>query len=221
MRKGWRIRWIALILLLALLIPISASAEKSAEQDWYLARAEELTADLFELMNSDEYLELNGLEDDEIELIAQWREVVSAETAEPERYTSVISMIMPAFLTIENFPEAAKKKHDGLAGVTAINSANAQKGVLYIRASAVLSVASGYIMPEDFEPCILLYEYDGICIAVDFAHAGEEVVSAGAYIVAPEVKEYLIRKGETGNEAINGQLGEDKQNGVPAAGDRS
>ena len=42
-------------------------------------------------------------------------------------------------------------------------------------------------MPEGFTPCMIVYEYEGICVSVSFAQIGEGVVMGTAQFTAPEI----------------------------------
>ena len=52
-------------------------------------------------------------------------------------------------------------------------------------------MSEGYVMPEDFTPCIVIYEYEDVCVCVSFTQIGEGVVSAAAQFAAPEITELL------------------------------
>ena len=45
-------------------------------------------------------------------------------------------------------------------------------------------------MPEDFEPCLIIYEYEDICVFTVFTQIGENVVSASAGVCTKDIMTY-------------------------------
>ena len=214
------VRKIALILALIFLMPVLAQAE-SAENGWYFQRGEELKRELIELINSDEYAEVYGVPEAAMTLMREWREALAVEPKRTGRYSTSLSLIVSAGLWIEkesmeNLPKAAVRKIEQSVEEMTFSLMNGQKGVEHLTAASVVNVGRSYLMPEDFERCILLYEYDGICIGVIFKESGEGVVSGWATIVAPEVRMLLIPKETYGNQTSGVQINAGIMGNIPA-----
>ena len=72
--------------------------------------------------------------------------------------------------------------------------ASAQRGVTYLAAASPLRVEAWYALPEDFEDCVLVYDFGDVAFAVSLRQetvAGTEAVRAGGCVCAPEIRELL------------------------------
>lgn len=72
--------------------------------------------------------------------------------------------------------------------------ASAQRGVTYLAAASPLRVEAWYALPEDFEDCVLVYDFGDVAFAVSLRQetvAGTEAVRAEGCVCAPEIREML------------------------------
>lgn len=72
--------------------------------------------------------------------------------------------------------------------------ASAQRGAMYLAAANALRVEQWYALPEDFEDCVLVYDFGDVAFAVGLRQetvAGSEAVRAEGCVCAPEIREML------------------------------
>ena len=68
------------------------------------------------------------------------------------------------------------------------------RGAMYLAAASALRVEEWYALPEDFEDCVLVYDFGDVAFAVSLRQetvAGTEAVRAGGCVCAPEIREIL------------------------------
>ena len=182
--------------------------------DWYRERADRMTEQVRELMSSDEYLDMMAIGDNCIELIKQWRSEAESEPKQIGLYESSVDLLLSAYGMVEGLPEAAVRRLEQMAGTSAFSLANGQKGVDYLVASSTLTINEFFLMPDGFEPCIVLYEYDGFCIGVCFYRGSDEVVVAMATVVPTEVKRFVLKKGAEAGVQAEFELNDGIQEGM-------
>ena len=61
----------------------------------------------------------------------------------------------------------------------------------YYLTASMLAVCEGYVRPDGFEPCNLIYDYGAFCVVISFVEYGENVVMANGCICVPEITEEL------------------------------
>ena len=181
-------RMISLLIAICLLVPVFAHAEDSRENDWYLEQAAALAAKLHELIAFENFAEFFTGDPEIIDRIASWATAMDSEPLSVKGYDlpplELISEFVP---DMENIPEALLEKVNRSLGSTLINQINSTIGVNFLAASSMCILSEGYIMPEGFAPCIVVYEYNEVCLSVSFAQIGEDVVLATAQFAAPDL----------------------------------
>lgn len=177
----------------ALLMWLSVSVYASAEEEtWYLQRAEALKDDLYALVAYDGFAEAYASGEEVIELIDAWK---LAMESEPERVSGYglpdVSLLLADAADGQALPDAMVRRLERSMASVLISQINGMQGVYFLAASSVPVMTEGYVMPEQFAPCMIVYEYEGVCVCVSFVRLGEEVVSATAQFCAPEITELL------------------------------
>lgn len=186
MRKLLRV--LSLLTVLCLLLPLCAHAGDSAENDWYLTTADALTGKLHELISFEGFAEVYTPQEEVISLIASWKTAMESEPVSVKGYDlppmELISEFTPE---MENIPSVLLEKIERSMASLLVSQINGMMGVNFLAASTIPVLSEGYIMPEGFRPCIVLYEYENICVSVSFTQIGEQVVSATAQFASPQI----------------------------------
>ena len=198
---------ISLILALFLLTSSFAYAEEASEE-WYRERADKLVSTLVELSGNKEYITLFTGSEQLNDQIAQWHEAMSAEPVSVTRHLMRFDALLPLAMNAADvdLPESVLKYMGSRLGSSLTNMFNAQQGTTFLAASTVLNISEGFIMPEGFEPCMVVYEYDGICACVNFFKIGEGVVMATAQMCTKDVTMFLPRADASENAGISSPL---------------
>jgi len=185
----------ALMLSMTLLLPLCACAE---ETDWYLEKAASLRDRLYEMISYDGLAAMYSPSEEISALLDSWEEAMSAE---PESVTGYglppMELISEFTSDMENIPDVLLQKIERSLPSLLISQINGTMGVNFLAASSIPVLTEGYVMPDAFVPCIVLYEYEGICVSVSFTQLGEGVVSAAAQFCAPGLVEMLSEMPET------------------------
>lgn len=186
-------RLTALLLMLCLLLPVFAHAEKSAENDWYTGTAKELAADLHELISLDSFAEYFTANDAVHERLSEWSAAMEQGAVSVQGYNMPDADLLTAMAEITgDLPDVLAGYIERRMGSTLVSMINSSYGgVEFLSASSMAVVTEGYLMPEGFTPCIVLFEYDGICVSVSFSRIGEGVVLGTAQFASPQIKELL------------------------------
>lgn len=195
-------RLTALLLMLCLLISAFAHAEESAETDWYTDTAKELAADLHELISLDRFAEYFTANDAVHERISAWSDAMEQGAVSIHGYGMPDAGLLMSMAEITGaLPDVLAEYIERRMGSTLVSMINGSYGgVEFLSASSMAVVTEGYLMPEDFTPCIVLFEYDGICVSVSFSRIGEGVILGTAQFVTPEIKELLTLSDRGGTE---------------------
>lgn len=72
--------------------------------------------------------------------------------------------------------------------------ASARRGAMYLAAANALRVEEWYALPENFEDCVLVYDFGDVAFAVALRQetvADTEAVRAEGCVCAPEIREIL------------------------------
>lgn len=198
-----------LCLLLALLLLTSSFAyAEEASEEWYRERADKLVAALAELSGNKEYISYFTGDTRVLEHILEWHEAFSAEPVRVRRYLMPSNSLLPLVINAADveLPESVLKYMGNKLGGTLISMFNNRQGVTFLAASTVLQSSEGYIMPEGFEPCMVIYEYDGICACVNFFQIGEDVIMAAAQVCTNDLTMLLPRADASENAGISSPL---------------
>lgn len=190
MRKLPRI--FSLLIVLCLLLPLCAHAEESAETDWYLTTADALRSKLYELISFEGLAEVYTSQEEVNSLIGSWKTAMESEPVSVKGYdlppVELISEFTPE---MENLPAVLLEKIEMSMASLLISQLNGMMGVNFLAASTIPTLGEGYIMPEGFKPCIILYEYENICVSVSFTQIGEGVVSGSIQFASPQIIQLL------------------------------
>lgn len=185
-------RIFSLLIVLCLLLPLCAHAEESAEQDWYLEKAAILTGRLYELISFEGLVEVYTSQEEVISLIGSWRTAMESEPVSVKGYdlppVELISEFTPE---MKNIPAVLLEKIERSMASLLVSQINGMMGVNFLAASTIPTLSEGYIMPEGFRPCVILYEYENICVSVSFTQIGEQVVSATVQFASPQIIQLL------------------------------
>ena len=185
-------RIISLLLTLCLLLPAFATAEESAGTDWYLEKAGQLHLKLYELVSFDGLAEIYSPQEEVISLIASWKTAMEAEPLSVRGYGLPGMELLAAFLPeLGDVPSVLLEKLERSMASLLISQVNGMMGVSFLAASSIPVLGEGYIMPEGFAPCVILYEYESVCVCVSFVCGGEGVVSGSVQFVSPQIIELL------------------------------
>ena len=187
-------RMISMLMLLCLLLPVFAHAEESAESDWYTAAANELVSDLHELISLNRFAEYFTANDQIHEQISAWSAAMEQGAISVRGYDMPDADLLMAMAEIASgsLPDVLAGYIERRMGSTLVSMINGSYGgAEFLAAASMAVVTEGYIMPEDFSPCIVVYEYESICASVSFSRIGEGVVLATAQFAAPEIAELL------------------------------
>lgn len=185
-------RMIALLTVLCLLLPVFAHAEANEEPDWYLTTADALRGKLHELITAEGFAEFFTSNEEVAAMIASWGRLMNTAPASVRGYDlPAMEIICGLVPEMQNLPDVLLERIERSLGTTLITQLNSSMGVNFLAACSMASLAEGYVMPENFTPCIVVYEYEGVCVCVSFTQIGEGVVSAAAQFAAPEITELL------------------------------
>ena len=186
------LRILSLLLVLILALPLCAHAEETSESEWYLETSAALSGKLHEIIAFEGFAELFTGDPEIIDRIGSWAAVMDAEPLSVERYDLPTMELLAALVPeMEEIPAALTEKIERSLGAAFINQVNGRIGSNFLAASSMCVLSEGYLMPEGFTPCIVVYEYEEICLSVSFSQIGEGVVSATAQFTSPELIDLL------------------------------
>lgn len=186
------LRMLSLLLVLMLMLPLCAQAEESTGNDWYLEKSSLLTGKLHELIAFEGFAELFTGDPEIIDRTASWSTALDGEPLSVNGYDLPPLELIAGFMPeMEDIPAALTEKIERSLGATLVNQINGMMGVNFLAASSMCVLSEGYLMPEGFAPCMVIYEYEDVCVSVSFTQIGEGVVSATAQFTAPEIIDLL------------------------------
>lgn len=174
------------LIALALAALLLAGAALAEEDDWYLDTAKALAARVGELAGDDAFLELNAAA--EIEGLDALRGVDFQTPAAGWRieWTAIGDLMLSLYSAVEldGLSDAGRERVEQIMGQSLLSSANAQQGAEWLAIASVLTYGKTFAMPEGFEPCVYLLQFDGAAVGVAFVQTGEETITASAMPVA-------------------------------------
>ena len=188
------LRFLSLLLVLILCLPFCAQAEENTETDWYTERAAQLTADLYELISFERFSEYFTGSEELHAQISAWKTAMSDGAIRVTGYDMPGAALLMSMAGMEDsaMPPVVEEYLESRLGSTLISMVNAASGgSALLAASSMAIVTEGYLMPENFKSCILLHQYDGICVGVVFSQIGDGVVMGTAQFVSPMISELL------------------------------
>ena len=170
------------LLLAALLLIGSAMAEESGS-DWYLDISMQLARDVGELAGDEAYIALvlpSLLGDEETSALNQ---------ADYTTLESAYRLTLPDMVELAKVAGLPEDEHLSEMGLWILETMTpdsilfnyvADKEIDSISRMSALSVTRTYTMPEGFEPCVYILEFDHVLIGVAFSQTGEDTVSVAA-----------------------------------------
>lgn len=170
------------LLLAAMLLIGSAMAEES-ENDWYLDISMQLAQDVGELAGDEAYIALvlpSLLGDEGTSALGQ---------ADYTTLESAYRLTLPDVAELAELAGLPEGEHLSEMGLWMLETVTPESilfnyigymDVDYLSRAAMLSVMRTYTMPEGFEPCVYILEFDHASIGVAFSQTGENTVSAAA-----------------------------------------
>ena len=181
------------LLMAALMLTGAALAE---EDDWYLNTAEELAACVGELVGDEAYQQLmSGLEFEELDALkgVDYTAPVAAWRIE---WSAAGDLLLALYSTVEagDLSDAGRDRFDQLVAQSLLQQANSAEGANWLAVSTMLTYSRTYLMPEDFEACTYLLEFDGGLVGVAFSQTGDETITVTAQLVSlgdQSVEEWL------------------------------
>lgn len=189
------------ILSVLIAVILFASVPAFAE-NWYLDRAVVMAERIGVLAGDKVYIEMYMTTPDDIAGIIEGAAGQSFSDPVRARMLVMPSEKMTANLLewigaaegaqFERMSVAAKEElMKKLPGIFA-SAINARRSATWLAASTVLCTVDTHVMPEGFEPCVLLLEYEGdYSVAVSFAKTGTNTVSASASMIPSGTLESL------------------------------
>ena len=182
-------RIFSLLLALCLLISFPACAEKEPEKDWYTDTANKLVSDLHALISMEQFDEYFTTNEEIHEQIGAWSAAMEQGEISVHGFDMPGAALLMAMaeITAGSIPDILAEYIERRMGSTLVSMINGMMGVNFLAASSIAIVSEGYLMPEGFTPCMIVYEYEGICVSVSFAQIGEGVVMGTAQFTAPEI----------------------------------
>lgn len=185
-------RMMSVLIAFAMLIPFAGYAEDSADTDWYMETADALCGKLQEVVSFDGFAEFYTASEEIAALIDSWNTAMDVQPKAVGGYPlPTLSMISEFVPGLENAPDALIEKMERSMAALLVTQINATEGVNFLAASNIPTLSEGYVMPENFEPCIIVYEYEGICVCVSFVETGEGVIGATVQFASPQIAELL------------------------------
>ena len=171
------------LLMAALMLTGAALAE---EDDWYLNTAEELAACVGELVGDEAYQQLmSGLEFEELDALkgVDYTAPVAAWRIE---WSAAGDLLLALYSTVEagDLSDAGRDRFDQLVAQSLLQQANSAEGANWLAVSTMLTYSRTYLMPEDFQMCTYLLEFDGGLVGVVFRQTGDETITATAQPVS-------------------------------------
>ncbi len=183
----------AALLMCALLI--GCAWAEPVDQSWYIERAEALRDDLYEIISSEGFAQYFSASEDIAAQIDTWKTGMEVEpvgmTAHDMPSFEVLLSMMGGIEFIPELPEPLMRRLSRGLGSTLVTTLNGQQGTIFLAASSMATLSEGYIMPEGFKPCLIIYEYENFCVCVNFAESGEETIQASVHICTDQLAEML------------------------------
>ena len=175
----------AILAVICVLSTASALAE-----NWYVKEGQSLVKHIVELAGDDAYTALYTAPGDIRAIIDEFAESDFTSPTEarmlslPDSEAALELLSAVASFAAEDIPEisdaALKELIKRLPGMI-VTLVNNQHGTVWIAATTILSASETHVMPEDFQPGILLLEYPGeYSVAVTFSKTGDNTVTATA-----------------------------------------
>lgn len=175
------------LLMAALMLTGAAFAE---EDDWYLDTAEELAACVGELAGDEAYQQLvSGLEFEELDAL-KGVDYTAPQAAWRIEWSAAGDLLFALYSAVEtgDLSDAGRDCIDQAMARSLFLGANSTESANWVAVSGMLTYSRTYVMPEDFQTCFYLLEFDGALVGVAFSQTGDETITATAQPVSLAVQ---------------------------------
>ena len=172
-------RMFAVTLALALFCTgLAFAQEETQEGDWYLETASELAQCVGELAGDEAYMQM--MTSNPFDILAPLQEADFASVTGAWRIRIGEGMIS-LMGTLDGMSQTGRESLNSKMPSVILNQWNAYVSVEAVAASTMLAYTRTYSMPEDFEQCALILQFDGAQVGVAFMQTGEDTITATAY----------------------------------------
>lgn len=172
-----------------------------AEENWYASAGTDLAERVIALAGDESYAEMyTGMSDIQA-IVAEFAASDFSEIKEArilslpdEKAMGTIMKLLGGIADAELSPVAEQELFRRIPGML-ITLVNGQHSHSWLGATSILTTSETYVMPEAFQPGVLLLEYPGeYSVAVAFSRTGEETVTASATAVHSGFREGVLKR---------------------------
>lgn len=157
---------------------LAFAQEETQEDDWYLETASELARCVGELAGDEAYMQM--MTSNPFDILAPLQEADFASVTGAWRIRIGEGMIS-LMGTLDGMSQTGRESLNSKMPSAILNQWNAYVSAEAVAASAMLAYMRTYSMPEDFEQCALILQFDGAQVGVAFMQTGEDTITATAY----------------------------------------
>lgn len=185
---------------LLLTVVLMLSAIPALAENWYVDKGSQLTQKLYTLVSHPAFASYFTSSE---QILSITSEFAASDLSEPLKATwlatpsldSIFLMFMG--LTAEgaaDIPEPMTEYISTRVPDLFVTMSISSLDTAWIAATSILRLSETHIMPEDFQPGILLLDYPSdFSVAVAFTQTGEETLTASATVLPPVATEALLR----------------------------
>ena len=157
---------------------LAFAQEETQEDDWYLETASELARCVGELAGDEAYMQM--MTSNPFDILAPLQEADFASVTGAWRIRIGEGMIS-LMGSLNGMSQTGRESLNSKMPSVILNQWNAYVSVEAVAASTMLAYTRTYSMPEDFEQCALILQFDGAQVGVAFMQTGEDTITATAY----------------------------------------
>ena len=157
---------------------LAFAQEETQEDDWYLETASELARCVGELAGDEAYMQM--MTSNPFDILAPLQEADFASVAGAWRIRIGEGMIS-LMGTLDEMSQTGRESLNSKMPSAILTQWNAYVSAEAVVASTMLAYTRTYSMPEDFEQCTLILQFDGAQVGVAFMQTGEDTITATAY----------------------------------------
>ena len=157
---------------------LAFAQEETQEDDWYLETASELARCVGELAGDEAYMQM--MTSNPFDILAPLQEADFASVTGAWRIRIGEGMIS-LMGTLDGMSQTGRESLNSKMPSAILNQWNAYVSAEAVAASTMLAYMRTYSMPEDFEQCALILQFDGAQVGVAFMQTGEDTITATAY----------------------------------------
>lgn len=157
---------------------LAFAQEEMQEGDWYLETAGELARCVGELAGDEAYMQM--MTSNPFDILAPLQEADFTSVLGAWRMKIGEGMIS-LMGSLNGMSQTGRESLNSKMPSVILNQWNAYVSVEAVAASTMLAYTRTYSMPEDFEQCALILQFDGAQVGVAFMQTGEDTITATAY----------------------------------------